>query len=160
MTFEELYEDYFDDIYRFSFWLSGNKMMAEDISSETFIRAWTKLNRIRTETLKGYLLAIARNIYIDELRKNKKYVDYEEEELSPKFFSEKSFEDRQQLERIRGLMMSYPETDRTAFILRTEEGLPYDEIARIMQISLASVKVKIHRVRKKLIKDRLTMEGK
>ena len=40
-----------------------------------------------------------------------------------------------------------PETDRAALLMRALEGLPYEEIARGLRISLASVKVKIHRAR-------------
>jgi DNA-directed RNA polymerase specialized sigma24 family protein len=44
-----------------------------------------------------------------------------------------------------------PETDRTAFILRVQHELPCDEIARILSLSVSAVKVKIHRVRRKLL---------
>jgi RNA polymerase sigma-70 factor (ECF subfamily) len=42
MTFEQLYETYFEDVYRFAFWLSGNQSDAEDLASETFVRAWAQ----------------------------------------------------------------------------------------------------------------------
>jgi RNA polymerase sigma-70 factor (ECF subfamily) len=43
--------------------------------------------------------------------------------------------------------MKLPEVDRTALLLRALDELPYEEIARTLGISLASVKVKIHRAR-------------
>lgn len=47
-------------------------------------------------------------------------------------------------------IQALPEVDRAAFLLRIQNGLPYDEIARIMQLPLTTVKVKIHRARLKL----------
>ena len=64
MTFEQLYTTYFPDVYRFSVWLTRDTTQAEDVASETFVRAWARRDRLRTETLKGYLFAIARNIFI------------------------------------------------------------------------------------------------
>lgn len=43
LTFEELYVAYSPDVYRFSVWLCGNAADAEDITAETFTRAWTEL---------------------------------------------------------------------------------------------------------------------
>ena len=51
MTFEQLYNTYFADVYRFSVWLAHDTTEAEDLTSETFIRAWAKRDRFRTETL-------------------------------------------------------------------------------------------------------------
>jgi RNA polymerase sigma-70 factor (ECF subfamily) len=68
MTFEQLYTTYFPDVYRFAVWLKRDTTRAEDVASETFIRAWGRRDRLRTETLKGYLFAIARNIFIKQQR--------------------------------------------------------------------------------------------
>jgi RNA polymerase sigma-70 factor (ECF subfamily) len=55
LSFEELYIAYSPDVYRFANWLSGNTNDAEDITAETFTRAWMNFAIIRTETLKAYL---------------------------------------------------------------------------------------------------------
>ena len=47
-------------------------------------------------------------------------------------------------------MAELPEIDRTALLLRAEHELPYDEIARVLQISLSAAKVKVHRARLRL----------
>ena len=158
MTFEELYEEYSNDVYRFSYWLSGNRMEAEDITSETFIRAWVKFSKIRTETLKGYLFTVARNIFIDEVRKNKKYRELRDVHTDKTPEPGNQLESKQELERVQKMLMTFSEIDRAAFILRVEQELSYEEISRILEISLVSAKVKVHRVRKKLIENRLKME--
>ena len=57
MDFQDLYDSYAPDVYRFSLWLSGNRTDAEDVTSETFVRAWARRETIRTRTLKAYLLS-------------------------------------------------------------------------------------------------------
>jgi RNA polymerase sigma-70 factor, ECF subfamily len=52
LTLQELYEAYSKDIYRFAYWLSGNSADAEDITSETFVRAWFNYDSTKMETLK------------------------------------------------------------------------------------------------------------
>ena len=78
LTFEELYVSYSPDVYRFATWLSGNANDAEDITAETFARAWMNFNNIRTETLKAYLFTIARNRYLESLRKRQDHVPLDE----------------------------------------------------------------------------------
>ena len=59
-------------------------------------------------------------------------------------------EDQSELDSIRSHLQTFPEIDRSAFVLRVQYDLPYTEIARVLQLSENAVKVKVHRVRKKL----------
>lgn len=151
LTFEELYETYSIDVYRFSFWLAGNSSEAEDITSETFIRAWVGKNPIRTETLKAYLFTIARNVYLERLRKRKREVALKEAHSNPIPGPDKLVESRFEIEQVKRILQTFPEIDRAAFVLRVQHELPYAEIARVLRISLIAARVKVHRVRKKLL---------
>jgi RNA polymerase sigma-70 factor (ECF subfamily) len=148
--FQYLYETYLTDVYRFSYWLCGDAVDAEDITSETFLRAWAYRANIRTETMKAYLLSIARNLYLERLRKHRLHAELSDGMPDPVPGPEVRSEDRDDLMRIQAALQKVNEVDRAAFILRVEQELPYEEIARILQISLSAVKVKVHRVRLKL----------
>ena len=74
LNFQDVYADYAAEVYRFAFWLAGESAEAEDITSETFVRAWVKRSAIRTETLKAYLFTIARNTFLERRRKAKRRV--------------------------------------------------------------------------------------
>lgn len=148
--FQDLYKTYAADVYHFAYWLCGDAADAEDIASETFLRAWIHRAKIRTETLKAYLLSIARNLYLERLRKHKLHAELGDRLPDPTPGPDKRFEDRDDLERIRIALQKLNEVDRAAFILRVEHELPYEEIARVLQLSLSAVKVKVHRVRLKL----------
>ncbi|MGH9240878.1 MAG: RNA polymerase sigma factor [Vicinamibacterales bacterium] len=71
--FRELYERYYRDVYRFALFLTGDAARAEDLTADTFVRAWTARDRIRQETVRAYLLTIARNLYRDSLRAARPY---------------------------------------------------------------------------------------
>jgi len=151
LNFEELYESYAADVYGFALWLAGDSFEAEDITSETFVRAWVHNSRIRTETLKAYLLAIARNVYLAQCRKSKRQVALKEVYPDPAPGPDRVVEAQLELQRVRRTLQSFPEVDRAAFILRVQHELPYAEIARVLGLSLTAAKVKVHRVRKKLL---------
>jgi RNA polymerase sigma-70 factor (ECF subfamily) len=151
LDFENLYQTYAPEVYRFSFWLAGDSAEAEDITTETFIRAWTNSKPPRTETLKAYLFVIARNFYLEQKRKGKRQVALEEHYPDPSPGPEKVAETRIELQRIIVNLKTFPEVDQTAFILRVQHDFPYAEIARVLGISISSAKVKVHRVRKKLL---------
>lgn len=156
--FEDLYVAHSMDVYRFALWLAGDSSEAEDITSRTFIRAWVRRKRIRTETLKAYLLTIARNVFLEQRRKRRHHIalqdDYPDPAPEPGRIVESQFE----LGRIQMKLESLPEMDRTAFALRVHHELPYSEIARILGLSPSAAKVKVHRLRKKLMAEYLRTE--
>lgn len=83
IDFKHLYETYAADVHRFSLWLAGDGDEAEDITSETFLRAWSRRDDIRTETLKAYLFAIARNIFLKGRRKRRRQTALEDVHRDP-----------------------------------------------------------------------------
>jgi len=158
LTFNQLYEAYAEEVYRFAFWLSGNHQWADDITSETMIRAWTHFRPIRTETLKAYLFTIARNYYLGQLRKENRLVDLDEEILDPVQVPDTLIEHLDEIHQARKFVLTLPECDRTAFILRVQHNTPYAEIARVLEISESAARVKVHRTRKKLTISRINPE--
>lgn len=148
--FLNLYESYVKDVYRFALWLAGDRSEAEDITSETFIRAWVRYSKIRTETLRAYLFTISRNIYLEHLRKRKRQVVLMDVYPDPSPGPDKLNESRSQIQQVQRVLQTVSEVDRSAFILRVHHELPYDEIARVLELSPTAAKVKVYRVRKKM----------
>ena len=72
--FPTLYKKYAPDVFRFALYLSGDRGQAEDITSETFVRAWTSRERIEVATVKAYLFTIARNLFLQGLRRKSRPV--------------------------------------------------------------------------------------
>ena len=149
LTFQDLYETYAPDVYRFALWMAADSAEAGDVVSETFVRAWVRRATIRTETLKAYLFTIARNVYLERRRKRKREVVLDDVYADPVPGPEGVVESRLELERVLRVLSTLPECDRVAFVLRVQHELPYAEIARVLEVSLSAAKVKVHRVRKK-----------
>src|SRR5438874_1301552 len=76
--FHSVYERYAPAVRRFALFLSGDAAVADDITSETFVRAWTTFGAIRQSTIKAYLFTIARNLYIDGLRRDRRRAELDE----------------------------------------------------------------------------------
>jgi len=146
-NFGDLYGKYSADVFRFALYLSGNRADAEDITSETFVRAWTAPEPIRMATVKGYLFTIARNLFLQGKRMSARHVELSEELAAPGAGPHARAEQDSELAAALAALQKLPEVDRAALLMRAQDELPYEEIARALGISLASVKVKIHRAR-------------
>jgi RNA polymerase sigma-70 factor (ECF subfamily) len=145
--FTELYRHHAADVYRFAFYLAGNRADAEDITAETFARLWASSGRIRAQTLRAYLCTIARNLYLHSRRKEARRTalaaDIRDDAPGP----EERAERKDELERVVRRLQSLPEIDRAALLMRVVQHLSYDEVAAALGITLSSAKVKIHRAR-------------
>ncbi len=151
--FQALYQKYAQDIFRFALYLTGNRAEAEDIVSETFVRAWTAPGQIRQLTVKAYLLVIARNCYLQGLRRSGKLSSLsgqEQDFADPRQAPHDSAEQRAELGRVMVDLQRLPEIDRTALLMSAVEEMPYEQIAVTLGLSLGAVKTKIHRARLKL----------
>jgi len=157
-AFHDLYERYAPEVYRFALWLSGNPAEADDIASETFVRAWASSGKIRTETVKAYLFTIARNLFLQQQRWQKRQVALEQALLETSSGPQNLVEDRLALVQVLRQLQDLPESERAALVLRVQHELPYAEIARVLGISLSAAKVKVHRARLKLTAVRTAWE--
>ena len=118
LTFDELYSSYVQDVYRFAYWLTGSQMDAEDITSETFVRAWMRIGSIRMETLRGYLLKIARNVFLTKQRKARRDTQLVDIYPDPSPGPESMAQAHITLADVKSFLQTLPECDRSAFVLR------------------------------------------
>jgi len=148
--FHELYESYARDVCRFALYLSGDPAMADDITSETFIRVWSSPEPVRLATVKAYLLTIARNLWLMERRHSLRRQDLDETIPDTTRSVLRQVEAKDELDRVLRALQEIPEVDRAALLMRVDEGLPYEEIAASLGLPVATVKVKVHRARLRL----------
>jgi RNA polymerase sigma-70 factor (ECF subfamily) len=156
-NFHDLYTQHVGDIYHFALFLSGDPAQAADITADTFTRALTTDTPLIAATVKGYLLTTARNLHIEALRRGKKLAPLSPELPDSRPALDEVIGQRAELDAVRHYLQRFPEVDRAALLLRAD-GLTYDEIADTLKISLASAKVKVHRLRLKLAEWRATRE--
>ena len=148
--FHELYRRYAADVYRFARFLSGDAAEAEEITAETFARALTGRTPLISATVKGYLLTIARNLHVESARRRKRIAGLPPELPDARPSPDRLTEQRTELEALQRHLQNFSEVDRAALLLRAD-GIGYEDIALALGISVASAKVKVHRVRLKLV---------
>ena len=79
---EKIYEEYFETVNKYLFCLTHNNDISEELTQETFYKAVKKIDTYKDECkMSAWLCQIAKNLWYDQCRKNKKFVDKREEEL-------------------------------------------------------------------------------
>jgi RNA polymerase sigma-70 factor (ECF subfamily) len=150
IDFSELYRTHAKDVHRFVLFLSGDPALADDLLSETFIRLWHARDRVDLTTVKGYLLTIARNLFLAERRRARRMTPLDERTRDTQAGPERRVQSHIELETVLAALQTLPEIDRAAVLLRAEEGMSYEEVAAALGISPSAARVKVHRARLKL----------
>jgi RNA polymerase sigma-70 factor (ECF subfamily) len=150
VDFHGLFERYSRDVYRFALYLSGDPSLAEEITQETFVRAWVVPGEICGGMVKAYLLTIARNLYRAERKRMARQVALDGTLPDPKPGPEAVADGRLGLVAVLEALQALPEVDRAALLMLAQDGLPYASIAAALGLSVAAVKVRVHRARIKL----------
>jgi len=145
--FEELYRDYAEEVFRFSLYLSGNWALAQDLTSEVFVRAWSATAPVTVVTAKAYLFRIARNLFLDSLRREPPRTELPATlQAAPGL----SPEVREELRVTLGDLKQIAEGDRSALVMAVFEEMSHEEIARALGVSVGAVKSRIFRARLRL----------
>ena len=156
IDFETLYERHAGAVFRFALSLSGDRALAEDITSETFVRVWTARARVDLTTVAGYLLTIARHLYLKDLSRERRRgplpLEPRDSNPGPHDLAEQEAE----LQAVIADLQTLPEPDRAALLMRAKEQMPYEEIAAALRITPGAAKVKVHRARLKLAELRMS----
>ena len=151
-TFDEIYESYFDSVYRYVLSLSRNPHVAEEITQETFFKALRSLDQFRGDSsVKSWLCAIAKNIWISEQRKRKAQPIDEASSLpDPGISPEESIVRQDESMRIHRLLHCLDEPYREVFTLRTLGQLSFRDIGELFGKSANWACVVYHRARARL----------
>jgi|SRR5271168_1004807 len=151
MDFQSLYEKYAPAVRRFALFLCGDRVLADDITSETFLRVWLTHGRIRELTVKSFLFVVARNVHRDLQRQGWRREGLDERHTDPGVSAHERLEHKEELETVLAEVQELPETDRAALLMRALDGMPYEEIAAALEITVAAARVKVHRARARLM---------
>lgn len=158
IDFQSLYDAHAKTVFRFAYALSGDRALAGDITSETFVRAWVARDRIDLPTVVGYLLTIARHLHLEDRRRAARHaaLDVDPADAAPGPHALAA--GRAELDAVLTDLQELPEVDRAALLMRAEDRVSYDEIAAALGVSAGAVKVKVHRARRRLAERRLERE--
>lgn len=149
---ESLYRAYFQDVYLYILSLSKDEHIAEDITSEVFIKAIKSIDTFKGDCdIRVWLCQIAKNCYYSYLRKNKKiiYTDEEPEHIS-EINIEQSIVSKEDSIKIHEILHKLKEPYKEVFSLRIFSELSFKEIGYLFGKSENWACVTYHRARKKI----------
>lgn len=148
-AFGQLYERYIDRIYKYLYYRSFHKETAEDLTSQTFMRALERLSSydVTKGTFSAWIYRIARNLLIDHVRAVKPTAELADfsELLRDTHNLTRTLEQKQQLEQIQAALRSLTPEQQELLLLRLWDERSYAEIALILEKSEASCKMAVSR---------------
>ncbi|AZA48452.1 RNA polymerase sigma factor [Chryseobacterium carnipullorum] len=149
MVFEEIYELYWQKIFRLCMGYVNDSELAQDLAQETFIIVWQQLPKFRNESSIGtWIFRIASNTCLKQIEKEKRFAKAD----LPIHLEEKKQESIEpQIQLLYQFISELPETDRIIISLELEE-VRQAEIAGIVGLSESNIRVRIHRIKEKLTK--------
>lgn len=147
MIFEDIYKTYWQKIFRVCMGYVNDYDLAQDLAQETFIIVWQQLAKFRNESGIGtWIYRIASNTCLRQIEKQNRFKRTD----LPKDFAEEKHESLEpRIQFLYKCISELPETDRIIISLELEE-VKQTEIASIVGLSEANVRVKIHRIKEKL----------
>ncbi|WP_346885825.1 sigma-70 family RNA polymerase sigma factor [Clostridium sp. UBA4395] len=154
--FEDIYINYFKDIFLYIYSLSGDRHIAEDITAETFMKAIKSIERFKGNCdIRVWLCQIAKNCYFSFLRKKKKTVHLDElSEQKDNFNFEQIISSTEESMEIHEILHNLDEPYKEVFSLRVFGELSFKQIACLFGKSDNWACVTYHRAINK-IKERM-----
>ncbi len=143
-SFSDLYDSYLDKIYRFIYYRVSHKEIAEDLSSQTFLKALKAIDSadFSEKNFSAWLYRIAYNLVIDYYRSDKKEMSLEKVlDLSTKNNLTEEVDKKRKIELIKGAMKFLSQKQKDVLIMRVWDELSYKEISEISGDSEENCKV-------------------
>jgi len=167
--YEALYNRYLETIYRFIFYMIHQKEAAEDLTQEVFIKLYhsAHLFDLKRGTFSAWLHQMAKNLTLDYLRHEKtqaaesiSHSQSSSEDLmqiehilrDQRILPDEAAVTQEQLELFEKALLELSERGRQLIILCTINEFSHSEVAQILNCSVTSVKVGLHRARERLLK--------
>ena len=149
--YESIVNDFYQDIYRYAFWLSKSQHMAEDLVQETFLRAWRSLDSLKNDSsVKAWLFTILNR---ENVRPYAKYrpelVDIEDQSISDT--SDNEPETEMEREILHNAITKLDSNYREPLLLQVIGGFNSKEIAGILDLNSNTVLTRLFRARAKLL---------
>ncbi len=156
-AFTELVERYKDAVQNLAYRMLGNLPEAEDVTQETFVRAYTQLATYKPmHKFSTWLLSIASHLAIDQLRRRRflalplEDVPFLEWIADAGTGPEQSALEGEQHDEIQTYLQRLPGKYRVVIVLRYWYDFSYEEISRMLDLTPALVKARLHRARELL----------
>jgi RNA polymerase sigma-70 factor, ECF subfamily len=154
-AFEQLFRAHEQRIYSLALHMVGDVAVAEDLTQDTFVRAWENLRRLRHEqAFGGWVRRIALNLIWDHIRRRQitEPLGDEEVQLWPSSDppADEAMAEAGLAHKVQGAVMALPEHQRVVVAMFYWEDMPVNEIAHVLGIARGTVISRLARGREAL----------
>jgi RNA polymerase sigma-70 factor, ECF subfamily len=150
-AFAEIYEYYSAPIHRFIYRMLGSAEQADDMTQETFIRAYQSLDRLDQDpNLSAWLYRIASNACMDTLRRRTRFTwlpMFDKSDRDEEFATDDFTPQIAEADAVRRVLADMPAALSMTLVLRSLEGFSCEEIAEIMNVPKGTVFSRLARAR-------------
>jgi len=152
---EEIYNNYFKDVYLFIYGLSKDKDLAEDLTSETFVKVMKSIENFKGNCdIKVWIFQIAKNSYYSYIRKQKDLINLDSvRERRADFDIEKFMLSSEESMKVHKIVHKLSEPYKEVFSLRVFGELSFKQIGSLFGKTENWACVTFHRARSKIIKE-------
>lgn len=149
--FTEIYNEYFKDVFRYTYVLCKNESLAEELTQDTFFKALQNIDSFKGECkIRVWLCQIAKNTYFSYLKKQKPLQTQEEFEETQLQSFEQLLIDSDTAFQVHKLLHCLDEPYKEVFTLRLFGELSYSQIADLFGKTESWARVTYHRAQLKL----------
>lgn len=156
---EQIYKTYFKAVFLYAMKLTGNEYIAEEITSETFLKAINSIDKFRGDcNMRVWLCQIAKNTYLSYLKKNKRILNIDDLDFqnisNSGLFVDTKIGEQEEIKQTRILLHQMADPYKEVFMWRVFGELSFKEIGNIYGKTDNWACVTYHRA-KKMIQSRL-----
>ncbi len=157
MTEKEFHTHYLalsDVLYRIAYYILESEDEAEDAVQETFVKLWKGRSSLDSvNNPKSYSIAILKNLCLDRIRRASRIVDIPvPEKVDTGFDPDAAIDQKERLEKVLAAIKSLPDLQRRILVLRTVEGLSYEQISERTGTNYLTLRVLLSKARATLRK--------
>ncbi|MDE7260741.1 MAG: RNA polymerase sigma factor [Oscillospiraceae bacterium] len=148
MEVQDLYTKFYQELLAYCKAMTKSKSAAEDLVQETFLKAfthWDSVEDLSTNQRRAWLYKAARNLYIDQIRKQARETPTEEDTLALA-----SFEEDLSQAAVAQLIARLPDAERALFIMRYFEGYNSKELGELFALPSATVRSRLASAKRRL----------
>ena len=146
-TYRELFYAHARHVRNFLCYKGASTTEADDLAQEAFLRLWRDCAKVPVEKAKGYLFAVAGNLFLDEkkheqvvLRFQRQAPAQEATDETPHF----DLETKELQDRLERAIAQLPENQRVVFLMNRMDKMKYAEIAAYLNLSVKAVEKRMH----------------
>ncbi|MFJ7737873.1 RNA polymerase sigma factor [Lysinibacillus sp. NPDC097287] len=149
--FEQIYSQYFRDVYSFTLKLCQNDKVAEEITQETFFKALKSIDTFKgTCKINVWLCQIAKNTYFTYLDKEKRFDIEDVPEKESNHNIEEMMQSKEETFRIHKALHRLDEPYKEVFTLRVFGELSFKQISQLFEKTESWARVTFHRAKQKM----------